>query len=44
VCVRYGARSDLRIAPADTEAFFTDMAARSPHLSKRMQKFVAALV
>jgi hypothetical protein len=44
VCVCYGARSDLRIAPADTEAFFRDMAARTPHLSKRMQKFVAALV
>jgi hypothetical protein len=43
VCVRYGTRSELRIAPADTEAFFTDMAARTPHLSKRMQKFVAAL-
>jgi hypothetical protein len=44
VRVRYGARSEVRIAPADTEAFFTDMAARTPHLSKRMQKFVAALV
>jgi hypothetical protein len=43
VCVRYGARSEVRIVPADTEAFFTDMAARTPHLSKRMQKFVAAL-
>jgi hypothetical protein len=43
VWVRYGSRSELRIAPADTEAFFTDMAARTPHLSKRMQKFVAAL-
>jgi hypothetical protein len=43
VCVRYGKRSELRIAPADTEAFFTDMAVRTPHLSKRMQKFVAAL-
>ena len=44
VCIRYGARSELRIAPADTEAFFTDIADRTPHLSKRMQKFVAALV
>jgi hypothetical protein len=43
VYVRYGRRSELRIAPADTEAFFTDMAGRAPHLSKRMQKFVAAL-
>ncbi len=43
VYVRYGRRSELRIAPADTEAFFADMAARSPHLSKRMRKFVAAL-
>ena len=25
------------------KAFFTDMAAWTPHLSKRMQKFVAAL-
>jgi len=44
VSVRYGVRSEVRLAPADTEAFFTDMAARTPHLSKRMQKFVAALV
>jgi hypothetical protein len=44
VRVRYGARSEVRIAPNDTEAFFTDMAGRTPHLSKRMQKFVAALV
>jgi hypothetical protein len=44
VSVRYGLRSELRIAPADTDAFFTDMAARTPHLSKRMQRFVAALV
>jgi|SRR5450432_1812406 len=44
VCIRYGVHSELRIAPADTEAFFTDIAARTPHLSKRMQKFVAALV
>lgn len=44
VCVRYGVRSEVRIAPADTEAFFTDMAVRTPHLSKRVQKFVAALV
>jgi hypothetical protein len=44
VCIRYGARSEVRIAPADTETFFTDMAARTPHLSKRMRKFVAALV
>ena len=44
VRVCYGARSEVRIAPADTEAFFTDMAARTPHLSKRVQKFVAALV
>jgi hypothetical protein len=44
VCIRYGARSELRIAPADTEAFFTDIADRTPHLSKRMEKFVAALV
>jgi len=44
VCIRYGARSVLRISPADTGAFFADMAARTPHLSKRMEKFVAALV
>jgi hypothetical protein len=44
VCIRYGRRAELRIAPADTEAFFSDMAVRTPHLSKRMQKFVAALV
>jgi len=44
VSVRYGGRSEVRIAPTDTEAFFTDMAARTPHLSKRVQKFVAALV
>jgi len=44
VSIKYGRRSEVRIAPADTEAFFTDMAARTPHLSKRVQKFVAALV
>jgi len=44
VSIKSGGRSELRIAPADTEAFFSDIAARTPHLSKRMQKFVAALV
>ena len=29
VCVRYGPRYELQIAPADTEAFFADMAART---------------
>ena len=43
VYIRYGMRSEVRIAPADTEAFFADMAARAPHLSKLMQNFVAAL-
>jgi hypothetical protein len=37
VCVRYGPRYELRIAPADLEGFFTDMAARTPHLSGQMQ-------
>ena len=44
VSIRYGRRSEVRIAPSQIEAFFTDMAARTPHLSKRVQKFVAALV
>jgi hypothetical protein len=44
VSIKSGARSELRIAPADTAAFFTDIARLTPHLSKRMQKFVAALV
>jgi hypothetical protein len=44
VSIKYGGRSEVRIAPSDTEAFFSDMAARTPHLSKLTQKFVAALV
>jgi hypothetical protein len=43
VCIQYGCRSELRIAPADPEAFFADMEKHTPHLSKRTQNFVASL-
>jgi hypothetical protein len=32
------------IAPADPDAFFTDMASRTPHLAKRGQRLVVPLV
>ena len=35
VSIRYGARSELRIAPADAAAFIADLAAHAPHLSRR---------
>jgi hypothetical protein len=40
VKVEWRPNSDVLIAPADPDAFFTDMAARTPHLAKRGQDLV----
>ena len=43
-CVRiqYGLASDILISPANRNAFFADMAKRTPHLTKRGQRMTAA--
>lgn len=35
VCLRYGLKSEVRIAPADAAGFMAAVASRSPHLVKR---------
>ena len=35
VKIQWGPASEILIAPEDADAFFADMAARAPHLSKR---------
>ncbi|HUA60749.1 MAG TPA: PH domain-containing protein [Verrucomicrobiae bacterium] len=35
VSIRYGLKNELRIAPADREAFLADLAAHTPHLKRR---------
>ena len=35
VSIRYGARSEVRIAPADAAGFIADVAAHAPHLNRR---------
>lgn len=42
VKIEWGLGSDVLIAPADPEAFFADMAMRTPHLTKRGQDLVAS--
>lgn len=42
ILIQYGLASDILIAPANRNAFFADMAKRTPHLIKRGQKLVAA--
>lgn len=44
VKVEWRPNSDVLIAPADPDAFFTDMASRTPHLAKRGQRLVVPLV
>ena len=41
--IRYGAGSRLFLTPADPDAFLADMAAHTPHLTKRVQPLVVAL-
>lgn len=41
VKVAWGLASEMVIAPADRAAFFADVAARAPHLSRRGQDLVA---
>ncbi|HEX8984758.1 MAG TPA: PH domain-containing protein [Bryobacteraceae bacterium] len=43
VCIQYGLGSQMRIVPADPDAFLADMAKRAPHLGWRNGKLVAAL-
>jgi hypothetical protein len=43
VCIQYGLGSQLRIVPADPDAFFADMAGRARHLKRRGERLVAAL-
>jgi hypothetical protein len=40
--IQYGLASDILIAPANRNAFFADMAKRTPHLMKRGQRLTAA--
>ncbi len=40
--IQYGPASDILIAPANPNAFFADMAKRTPHLMKRGQRLTAA--
>jgi len=40
--VQYGPAGEVVISPADCEAFFRDMARRTPHLIKRGQRLFAA--
>jgi len=42
VKVEWGRRSKLLLAPADPRAFFSDLAARAPHLSRRGQELAAS--
>ena len=42
VRIRFGCASEIRIIPADPDAFFADMASRTPHLIKRGQRLVGA--
>lgn len=44
VYIRYGAGFRLFLTLADPDAFFADMAAHTPHLTKRVQRLVVALV
>lgn len=44
VCIRYGLNSEVRIAPADADAFVADVAKRSPHLVKRGHDLVLTAV
>jgi hypothetical protein len=43
VCLRYGLNSEIRIAPAQADAFIADVANRSPHLTKRGQSLVLSM-
>ena len=40
--IQYGPAAEVLIAPADRDAFFRDMAARTPHLIKRGRRLFAA--
>ena len=40
--IQYGLASDILIAPANSQAFLSDMAKRTPHLMKRGQRLTAA--
>ena len=40
--VEWGLSSKLLVAPADPRAFFLDLAARAPHLSRRGQELAAS--
>src|SRR5579872_3565176 len=37
VSIRYGLKNELRISPADRDAFLADLAAHAPHLKRRGQ-------
>jgi hypothetical protein len=43
IAIRYGLGSELRISPADPDAFLADLAARAPHLKREGHGLVLAL-
>ena len=43
IAIRYGLGSELRISPADPDAFLADLAARAPHLKRDGRGLVLAL-
>jgi hypothetical protein len=43
VAIRYGLGSELRISPADPNAFLADLASRAPHLKRQGHGLVLAL-
>jgi len=43
VSIRYGLSNELRISPADPDAFLADLAAHSPHLKRRGHGLVLAV-
>lgn len=42
IAIRYGLASELRISPADPDAFLADLAARAPHLKRQGHGLVLA--
>jgi hypothetical protein len=43
VSIRYGLKNELRISPADRDAFLADLAAHAPHLKRRGHSLVLAI-
>ena len=43
VSIRYGLKNELRISPANRDAFLADLEAHAPHLKRRGQSLVLAI-